>query len=676
MIGARQACTGSRYAGAEMASQVQPLSAGGEPSAARSDTTVAPSAKAGFSDTVTVSDPFNEEVGGVPSDVIDGAALESELDAMGGGRRYASGEILGSGGMGEVRLSLDQRIGRRVARKTMHAKDSAVALRRFLREARVQGQLEHPAIVPVYDLDVDEDEQVYFTMKRVRGETLERILEHLRKGDVAWTRRFGTRRILSAFAQVCLAVDYAHTRRVVHRDLKPSNIMLGSYGEVYLLDWGLAKVSGVTDPPVVEEEDAVDGNAVTQAASVVVGASGMLTAKGALLGTIGYMAPEQLAGRGARIDARADVYALGAILFEILTLTRFRTETNARELLFSLASNAIERPSTRAPSVPPELDELCVQALAVRPEDRPPSARALAEAVERYLDGEHDLKLRKDLAARHAAAARKRLEDAGPGGAEGRVEAMREAMKALALDVDQPEAQGLLLDLLTNASDEVPAAARSDLDAAADRSRKMNAALAMRGLFLWLAVVPIVVLAGVMSWTTVGTTAALTLITALFARRLAQKTRFGTAEALLLTGMTAAIIALTSCYLGAFVLSPTAAAIAAMILAISATKRERWVGALLFVAGALAPFIAESAGLGPPAYTFEPGKIIVSARAIGLPRWPTIGAMAYATVAWILIPVVLVGRMRDALHASERRQFVQAWYLRQLFWAGGGEPRG
>ncbi len=184
-------------------------------------------------------------------------------------RRYQERRLLGEGGMGSVLLCADAQIGRHVALKIIRAapRAGARAERRFLREARVQGQLEHPALVPVYDLGITPDGAVYFTMKRVRGETLEDVLRELR-GDPRFTRR----KLLAAFARVCLAVDFAHRRGVLHRDLKPANVMLGDFGEVYVLDWWLAKL---TDHPDLEPEP-------DERVAVLVTSE---TAPGAVLGT-------------------------------------------------------------------------------------------------------------------------------------------------------------------------------------------------------------------------------------------------------------------------------------------------------------------------------------------------------------------------------------------------------
>ncbi len=271
-------------------------------------------------------------------------------------RRYLTRETIGVGGMGEVRLCTDLVIGRDVAMKVMReSKSGSSGLRaRFEREARLQGQLEHPAIVPVYDLGGG-----FFTMKRVRGHTLEGILRGLLREDTAFAS-FTLRRLLVAFVQVTQAIAFAHARGVVHRDLKPGNIMLGDFGEVYVLDWGLAKVLGRSEVVVETEEDDMPTRV------------GSRTAHGALLGTPGYMPPEQARGDHDALDARADVYALGAILFEILTLEPLHRRGTLEEVIESTMFGTEARPTVRAPDAKPlpELDAVCVRATAVDARDR------------------------------------------------------------------------------------------------------------------------------------------------------------------------------------------------------------------------------------------------------------------------------------------------------------------
>src|SRR5580693_3340565 len=161
-----------------------------------------------------------------------------------------------------------------------------------MREALIQGRLEHPAVVPVHELWHDDAGQPFFVMKQLAGTTLADVLAYLETGEVYITRRFPRQRLLRAFVDVCLAVEFAHTRGVVHRDLKPANIMLGDFGEVYVLDWGIAKVVNALDADlgVLRDTPAVPG--VTQAGGVV--------------GTPGFMSPEQ--ARGGDVDARSDIY--------------------------------------------------------------------------------------------------------------------------------------------------------------------------------------------------------------------------------------------------------------------------------------------------------------------------------------------------------------------------------
>ncbi|TMQ05643.1 MAG: serine/threonine protein kinase, partial [Deltaproteobacteria bacterium] len=305
--------------------------------------------------------------------------------------RYRLGRRIGKGGMGEVIAARDEQVGRDVAIKRMRAASPGDrAIRRFLREASIQGRLEHPAIVPVHELGRDDDGLPFFVMKKLSGTTLGKML-----GEPAARTQAGQQRLLRAFAEVCLAVELAHVRGIVHRDLKPDNILLGDFGEVYILDWGVAKVIGDDD----------DG----EFADLGSGSGRHGTAAGTAIGTPGYMAPEQAFGI-PDIDGRADIYSLGCVLFEILTgePLHARGETTQRTTIERVA-----RPSQRAVgrSIPPELDELCAGATAGDRNQRIATARDLGDRVQRYLDGDRDLALpaqHRDARGRRRAGARPR----------------------------------------------------------------------------------------------------------------------------------------------------------------------------------------------------------------------------------------------------------------------------
>ncbi|MBZ0237301.1 MAG: serine/threonine protein kinase, partial [Deltaproteobacteria bacterium] len=269
--------------------------------------------------------------------------------------RYELRDLLGSGGMGDVWLALDRRIGREVAVKVARPEDDE-DIKRFLREARVQGQLDHPAVVPVHDVGTREDGTVYFTMKRVRGETLATIVGRLAQGDEEARRRYGLRKLLTAFLSACHAVEVAHDHGLVHRDIKPGNVMLGDHGEVYVLDWGLAKVRGTDD--------------VSSRPSLPPALAKGLTVAGQFLGTPGYMSPEQ--ARGESVDGRADVYGLGATLFEVLTLEPLVPRGETKEVLAVTVAGVDARASLRAPGIAPELEEICIRATATQAADRYP----------------------------------------------------------------------------------------------------------------------------------------------------------------------------------------------------------------------------------------------------------------------------------------------------------------
>ncbi|HEY2514424.1 MAG TPA: serine/threonine-protein kinase, partial [Polyangiaceae bacterium] len=428
-----------------------------------------------------------------------GSGWDGHEDHAGeGADRYELRDRLGEGGMGEVYLCADLRIGRDIAMKVIRAERNSNpdARSRFVREARVQGQLEHPSIVPVYDLARDENGVAYFTMRRVRGKTLEQVVGALEARDPAAEKEWTRYKLLSSFASVCQAIDFAHARGVLHRDLKPDNVMLGDFGEVYVLDWGLAKVLEVEGLPL-----SVRGGGRQRTPDPVLDDSAR-TAFGAVMGTPGYMAPEQAASEGRSIDARADVYALGAILFELLTLKPLHARTTSEEILRSTLHGADARASLAAPSrdIAPELDAVCVKATAVSRDERYPSARALYEAVERFLAGDRDLERRRALATEHARAATLAAERALQGhddAAAERTRAMREVSRAVALDPQNAEAMRALVRLFTEPPREIPPEARAELDRALLHSQRAAARSATLGYLTWLAFAPFVLWMGV-----------------------------------------------------------------------------------------------------------------------------------------------------------------------------------
>ncbi len=316
------------------------------------------------------------------------------------GRYLLAGE-LGRGGMGIVYRAVDQRLGRPVALKTLQrrvAQDPELHAR-FIEEAKLTARLQHPAIVPVFDVGRTDDDLVYYTMRLVEGRTLADLAE------AGWTRdrhdpeRMTLFRALESFVQACRAVGFAHDRGLVHRDLKPSNVMVGRFGDVHVLDWGLAKHVGWTPEvsPLAEAMlssrerpeagdpagDLADVSAAADAASRL--SMRDLTRTGTILGTPAYMAPEQATGQP--LDARADVYALGGVLYTLLT-GKLPHEGTQSEVLWRVTWGIPPTaPSVAASDLPAALDALCLRALAHEREQRYPSATALADAVDDFLEG-------------------------------------------------------------------------------------------------------------------------------------------------------------------------------------------------------------------------------------------------------------------------------------------------
>jgi serine/threonine-protein kinase len=303
-----------------------------------------------------------------------------------GGSLQLLGEIA-RGGMGAVLKGRDVDLGRDLAVKVLleaHQGKPELA-RRFIEEAQITGQLQHPGVAPVYELGVFGDQRPYFTMKLVKGKTLAALLAERKRGDAA-----DLPRLLGIFAHVCQTLGYAHARGVIHRDLKPSNIMVGAFGEVQVMDWGLAKVlqeGGIADDEKAararEQPEVVIRTGRTLGSSTPETGSG--TVVGSVLGTPAYMAPEQARGDVDLVDERADVFGLGGILCEILTgkppFSGKAAEAQRRAQAGQIEDACLRLDGCRADA---ELIALAKRCLAAEPGDRPRHAGEVAEAVTAY----------------------------------------------------------------------------------------------------------------------------------------------------------------------------------------------------------------------------------------------------------------------------------------------------
>jgi serine/threonine protein kinase len=294
------------------------------------------------------------------------------------GTRYLLLDTLGRGGMGTVYRARDTELDRDVALKVLSLPDPDHRLTRRIRaEAKILASLEHPGIVPVHDAGLLPDGRVFYVMKRVRG----RRLDHLdtmtaSTGDLVRTAR-----------RVCDPVAFAHAHGVIHRDLKPENVMIGDFGEVLVLDWGVAKVLGASASPPADEADEPADHATGD------------TATGESVGTPGYMAPEQQQGDAATADARADVYGTGAILFFLLC-RRAPAGDGAHPSDDAAVRHALER---RRPPLPRRLRAIVRRSLAADPAHRYPSIDAFAADLDRFLDGQPVAAHRENLAERTLA---------------------------------------------------------------------------------------------------------------------------------------------------------------------------------------------------------------------------------------------------------------------------------
>jgi serine/threonine-protein kinase len=574
--------------------------------------------------------------------------------------RYTLGDKLGEGGMGVVHACRDRRIGRDVAIKavrTEHATHPDL-IARFLREACVQGQLEHPAIVPVYDLGRDADGNAYFTMKRIRGATFEEIFRALHTGDERVAARFSRRKLLTAFASVCQALHFAHARGVVHRDLKPGNVMVGDFGEVYVLDWGLAKLLGAQDLTGTGDGDADDG------------APAGRSIHGATMGTPGYMAPEQV--RGEPVDARADIYALGALLFELLAHEPLHPQGSRDAIFASTLLGPDARPSVRAPQLdlPPELDAICARATALEPRDRFATARQLLEAIERFLDGDRDLQIRRDRAeehARHAAAQAEIAFAGGPDATEARGHALSEAGRAIALDPSNADAVGTLIRLLTDPPRSAPPEALVEL--ARDRLQNVDTAdrMAIRAFSSWFLMAPLGLVMGIRSWTAAMVATGAWMLAAAVSYFTARGTRSDGKASLPMALAGAFAIACNTTLFGPYFFLPGFAVIYGMMFVLIPPDRSRRrIVMAISMLSVLVPAALGWMGIIAPPYEIGGDRIVIHASMLHFPPRATEAFLLVSTLSVVFTACLVTARIHDALALAQERLHVQAWQLRQM----------
>ncbi len=302
--------------------------------------------------------------------------------------RYTLGAEIGSGGGGRVLLATDRDLRRSVALKVLALRhvDAAPRVQAFLEEAIITAGLEHPNIVPVYDLGWSPSFGFYYTMKRLTGRPLCDLLNGLRRGDPEAAASFGLSRALSAYVELCRAVAYSHRRGVIHTDLKPDNIVVGEFGEIVLVDWGMA---------------------------LLLGPAGKSQARARFRGgTPTYMAPEQFTEDGGKLGIEVDIWALGVILYEFLTLQVPFQGKNAEETGMRMMIEPLVAPSERAPTreIPPGIEKICCRALERDASRRYPSVAELLADIEAWLAGTRERMLREERAAQALGRARDLLD--------------------------------------------------------------------------------------------------------------------------------------------------------------------------------------------------------------------------------------------------------------------------
>ncbi len=338
-------------------------------------------------------------------EALDGEAPGTQL----WGDRYELREELGQGAFGQVFRAWDQRIGRQVAIKTLKPRyrDDRTARARFLFEAQIAGQLTHPNIIPVYEIGSLPGGGLYYAMEEVEGHSLQEVLDRLQTGDADTVRRYPLPRLVGYLRQACRAVAYAHAQGVIHRDLKPHNLMVGPFGEVFVLDWGSAKL---VDPDGATDRASMEASMEIRISQLDL--TPVSTVAGKIKGTPAYMAPEQARADAEHVGPATDLYALGGVLYAILCLRPPFSGANVDRVLERVLDEPPVPPRSRESRrpIPAELEEIALSCLVKDAAHRPSSVEDLIRDLNAYLEGTQ----RRDEAAaylRDAETALERYED-------------------------------------------------------------------------------------------------------------------------------------------------------------------------------------------------------------------------------------------------------------------------
>ncbi len=293
--------------------------------------------------------------------------------------KYQILKEIGRGGMGKIDLWKDNYLQRLIASKTLlpSRANSKESVQRFWEEGQIAGQLEHPNIISIHDIGMNQKGQFFFTMKYVEGKPLQKIIDEIKKEIQDTKEEYTLQKMLQIFQTICYAMEYAHSKKVIHRDLKPENIMIGNFGEVIVMDWGLAKVLGKGQE--IFSKDSINTLRTD---------GGLKTIAGQIVGTPYYMSPEQARGNIEAMDHRSDIYSLGVILYEMLTGKKISNKKNTMEILLETGEGKARRIPKKGlfGIIPKELKSIIGKAIQFSPENRYQNARDLAQDIQRFME--------------------------------------------------------------------------------------------------------------------------------------------------------------------------------------------------------------------------------------------------------------------------------------------------